>query len=267
MYRPRPPPPPLHRDPQAKAERLAELFASRSSPIHLPPAVRHTQTHLAPARRLTIDTACNHDAVTDTPFIMSELEAVLHSRPDTTTGQDQLTYSMLNHLGPHGKASLLSVFNLSLSAGKLPSTWKMPTIHPIPKPKDPGSLRPISLLSCMSKTMERMVLARLQWQVGPFHPQLFTFQGQRSTTTCLITLLGCLRSRKGLVVFLDLEKVFELASPLAILYALTRKGVDGLILRLVRDFLSYRSARVQFQECFSRLHTHLLGTPHGSCLT
>ena len=40
-----------------------------------------------------------------------------------------------------------------------------------------------------------------------------------------MTLLDALRSRSELVVFLDLEKAVELASPPAILEALTRKGI------------------------------------------
>ena len=112
---------------------------------------------------------------------------------------------MLSHLGRAAKSVLLGLYNMSLAKGSPPTPWKTATIHPIPKQNDPGALRPISLLSCVGKVMERMVLARLQWQVGPLHLHLFAFQRQRSTTTCLLTLLGALRSRSGLVIFLDLE--------------------------------------------------------------
>ena len=121
--------------------------------------------------------------------------------------------------------ALLSLYNLFLQTGALPSEWKVAIIQPIPKPKDPTTMRPISLLSCPAKILERMVLARLKWQSGSFHPSLFAYQSHRSTTTCLMTLLDALRSRSELVVFLDLEKAVELASPPAILEALTRKGI------------------------------------------
>lgn len=128
-------------------------------------------------------------------------------------------------------------------------------------------MRPISLLSSTGKLMERMVLARLKWQVGELHPSLFAFQSRRSTTTCLMTLLGTLRSRSGLVVFLDLEKAFEMASPPGILNALAEKGVRGHLLQWVRGFLTGRRAQVRFQGHLSDSHSHTLGTPQGSCLS
>ena len=112
-----------------------------------------------------------------------------------------------------------------------------------------------------------MVLARLQWQVEPLHPHLFAFQRQRSTTTCLLTLLGALRSRSGLVIFLDMEKAFELASPLAILDTFTTKGVKGKLLCWLREYLRGLAARVRFQGHFSSMQPHQLGTPQGGCLS
>lgn len=83
---------------------------------------------------------------------------------------------MLSHLGEVGKRSLLELCNASLQAGALPESWKEAVITPIPKPGAPGAMRPISLLSCVSKVAERLVLERLRWQAGEFHPHLFAFQ-------------------------------------------------------------------------------------------
>ena len=73
---------------------------------------------------------------------------------------------MLAHAGPAGDAALLAMLNASWLAGCLPPVWKEADIQPIPKPREPTKLRPISLLSCTAKTAEKMVLARPQWQVG-----------------------------------------------------------------------------------------------------
>ena len=86
---------------------------------------------------------------------------------------------MLSHLGRAAKSVLLGLYNKSLTEGSPPAPWKTATIHSIPKLNDPVAMRPISLLSCVGKVMEHMVLARLQWQVGPLHPHLFAFQRQR----------------------------------------------------------------------------------------
>ena len=143
-----------------------------------------------------------------------------------------------SHLGATDKAELLTIFNMSLEAGSPPTPWKVASITQIPKPKDLGTMRPISLLSCAAKILDRMVLDRLKWQVGELHPHLFAFQSRRNTTTCLMILLGALRSRSSLVFFLDLEKAFEVANPSAILEALAEKGVRGCHLQWLEGFLT-----------------------------
>jgi hypothetical protein len=55
---------------------------------------------------------------------------------------------------------ITDVFNLTLSSGIVPDTWKCANIIPIPKenlPKEEGDLRPISLTPCISKVMEEFV--------------------------------------------------------------------------------------------------------------
>ena len=69
------------------------------------------------------------------------------------------------HLGYKAKRMLLQIFNLSWHSGKFPSKWKETHIRPIlKKGKDkskPESYRPISLLSCMGKLLERIINKRL----------------------------------------------------------------------------------------------------------
>ena len=267
IYHGRPPALPHHPHPQAEAENLANNFAVRTSPALLPVRTRDLQERLSGDRHERVTLACGEDAATDAPFTLGELDNAFPRKQDTAPGADEITYSMISHLGRAARSVLLGLYNKSLAEGSPPAAWKTATIIPIPKPNDPGATRPISLLSCVGKIMERMVLARLQWQVGPLHPHLFAFQRHRSTTTCLLTLLGKLHSRSGLVVFLDLGKAFELASPLAILDTLATKGIKGKLLCWLREYLRERTARVKFQEHFSRIHSHQLGTPQGGCLS
>lgn len=266
MYSPRPAPPPSHPDPLGEAERLAAHFASRTSSALIPPTVQARQSELAESREQDIALACTQPDETDHPFTPEELSAAMIKRKDTAPGVDGVTYSMLWNLGNTGQTHLLNIFNQSLSEGRLPEAWKSAVIQPIPKPKDPGAMRPISLLSCLSKVMERLILARLKWKVGALHPSLFAYLPKTGTADCLITMLGTLR-RRGLVVFIDLEKAFELANPAAILSALARKGVRGHLLKWLRDFFTGRGASVRFQGAVSTRHKHVLGTPQGSILS
>ena len=211
--------------------------------------------------------ACQEEAPTDTPFVLHELRNAIPQGRDTSPGVDQVTYSMLSRLGDVGAGSLLHLCNASLQAGALPASWKEAVITPITKLGEPGAMGTIYLLSCVGKGTERLILGRLRWQAGEFHPHLFAFQHRRNTTSCLMTLLHALRQRSGLVVFLDLEKAFELANPIAMLETLVTKGIRGRLLKWVRDFLTARTARVRFQGRLSSAHRHTMGTPQGSCIS
>ncbi|XP_050717435.1 uncharacterized protein LOC126999146 [Eriocheir sinensis] len=178
---------------------------------------QHTPSEqLRPQRDRAVTEASKEPDVTDIPFTQ---QGLARGR-DTAAGADGVTYSMLAHAGPAGDAALLALLNASWRAGRLPPAWKEADIQPIPKPREPTKLRPISLLSCTGKTAERMVLSRLQWRVGGLHNNVFGFPRGLSTADSITTLLAHTNNRPTIAVFLDLEKAFELASPYAILAAL-----------------------------------------------
>lgn len=206
-------------------------------------------------------------ASTDHPFTMHELELSLKTSTDTAPGADNITYSMLTHAGPSAREALLDLLNHSWKRGCLPSNWNHAIIHPIPKQHSPGSFRPISLLSCLSKTAERIILRRLQWCSPPPHSHLFAYTKGKGTPECLSSLLSELRDGKGLAVFIDLEKAFELACLEAILATLARRGVRGRLLCWLEDFFSNREAVVRFQGHLSTVYQHQHGTPQGSTLS
>ena len=243
---------PSHPDAPGEAERLAAHFATRAGLDLLPEATRARVEELSATRQAAITAAVEEADPADVEFTPHELEVALHRSRDTAPGADGIVYSMLRHLGPTGRATLLTLYNTSWAAGTLPPQWREALIQPIPKPGAPGSFRPISLLSVLSKNMERMVLSRLSWRVGPLSECLFAFRPNTSATDCLASFLGTLRNKKGLAVFVDLEKAFEMANPDAILAALAGKGIGGRLLSWLSSFLRLRSGRVKFQGCLSR---------------
>ena len=72
--------------------------------------------------------------------------------------------------------------------GKFPESWELATITPIPKPgkdhTEPTNYRPIALTSCLCKTLERMINARLVWYLeinNLISPVQSGFRSERST--------------------------------------------------------------------------------------
>ena len=104
-------------------------------------------------------------------------------------GPDQVSYFMLKHLSRYCMDFLLlHVFNLSWPLHSFFSSGKISSIIPIHnmgKPLDsPASFRPISLIYCVSKLFERIILSRLLFDLesntvlslcqAGFHPAQFT---------------------------------------------------------------------------------------------
>lgn len=103
-------------------------------------------------------------SVFDPPFSLAELHYVLNAmkKKKTSPGSDQITYSMISHIPKIYLPALLDILNGIFSTGNLPDSWNHSLIFLIPK-STPGKFRPISLTSCVLKTMERLVLMRLDW--------------------------------------------------------------------------------------------------------
>ena len=123
------------------------------------------------------------------------------------------------------------------------------------------------MLSCAAKIAERMVLNRLRWKLGDPHRNIYGFCRGKSTALSVASLLSLINDRKAVVVFLDLEKAFELASPTAIAATLAARGVRGKLLAWARDYLEARSASVRFQGHVSTAHNFENGTPQGGVLS
>ena len=74
---------------------------------------------------------------------------------------------MLKHLPDTSLNTILNIFNYIWTTGKFPEDWHNATIIPIPKPgkdpAEPNNYKPISLTSCLCKTLERMINKRLTW--------------------------------------------------------------------------------------------------------
>ena len=124
---------------------------------------------------------------------------------------------MLRTFAEEAAPSIASLFNLSLSLGKLPNDWKRSNVVPIPKETDIRFYRPIPLLPIISKTLEHHVYSLLSEHLAAHNilsTNQFGFQPGRNTTTPLLIAIHKWHSaldnhqHVGLCLF-DLKKVFD----------------------------------------------------------
>ena len=100
------------------------------------------------------------------PFSPAEfLAAITNLFPITATGLEKVAYPMLKRFPRSRMDFLQHIFNLSWSLHFFLAIWKTSSIIPIHKMKKPldypSFLRAISLISCVSKVFERIILSRL----------------------------------------------------------------------------------------------------------
>ena len=109
----------------------------------------YTQTHCELFHNITLTTS-------------QVQETLKQSKNNNSQGPDKLNIRHLKRIGPLGLAFLTSMFKTPLIKNIIPHTWKLANIVPIPKPKKDTnkgtSYRPISLLSVISKTLEKSIL-------------------------------------------------------------------------------------------------------------
>ena len=263
---------PTHPNPADKAEQLCQQFVMRSDSANLTVDARRTLKNLEPHREAFVSHAIRSERITDRPFNISELENALRRKKDTAPGEDGCTYSMIRQSPVEFKLLFLDLCNQSLHHGRLPNKWKVAQLIPIPK-KD-GTYRPISLITVMSKVCEKMVLNRLHWNAQPVNMFSLGFRSKVGTQDAVATVISHIskadafkKKHSAALVLIDIEKAFEMASPIVVLQVLANAGIGGKMLAWLRDFLADRSGTVKFQNACSTTKNFHNGTPQGSCLS
>jgi hypothetical protein len=113
-------------------------------------------------------------ACMSTSFTIEELHmATQNLKHSKAPGKDSITNEMIKNLGPTALTLLLQIYNQSWTSGKFPDNWREAIILPVFKKgkiqTDKSSYRPISLLSCPCKVMERMIHTRLMQHLEGNH--------------------------------------------------------------------------------------------------
>ena len=173
--------------------------------------------------------------------------------------------------------SLAKLFSLSLSSGKFPVLWKSASIVPIPKStskSNPSDYRPISLLSIVSKLLERYVYSLLWEHIiehAPLSGSQWGFQKGKSTVLSLLlathewhSLVD--RQKDVMCVFFDFQKAFDTVPHHRLMERLANIGIHPLLLSWLCSYLSRRKQHVIVNgECSHSTYV-LSGVPQGSVL-
>ena len=130
--------------------------------VPYPSLERHNQMYMNVQSAIFEDQNESYNSI----LTLDELQYSLGLLKNSSPGNDRVHNLFLKNSPADVKEYMLQLFNLSWRSETVPQNWLQSLIIPICKPdKDPldiKSYRPISLLSCLSKLMERIVSHRLE---------------------------------------------------------------------------------------------------------
>lgn len=213
----------------------------------------------------------------DMQVSLDELKQIIRILPvRKAPGVDEVSNLVLKSLTDDFLMPLVNLFNRILEdPSKIPSQWFYSNVFLIPKTDDPGPLeyRPITLLSCVAKLLEKILWERVKsWDV----PLKFNQGGFVSERGCveqlwrLVTVDQSLRAQKwrGMALLLDLKKAYDrVPFSILILKLLNRTEIPSYFTRFVKFWLEGHERFLLVDESkATALHVNR-GVPQGSVLS
>ena len=174
---------------------------------------------------------------------------------------------------------LTKLFNKSLSLSKFPKLWKEANISPIYKRKgtasDSQNYRPISLLCCLSKILEKIVFKHiynhltenslLSDKQSGYRPHHSTQLQLTYMTDSLYKALD--RRRDFTAVYLDVTKYFDRIWHAGLLFKCEHDYfITDSLLDWLKSYLTDRRQKVRVGDTLSTSVTINAGCPQGSIL-
>ena len=212
---------------------------------------------------------------------IEELDANLaRCKNRSAVGNDGISYHLLKKLPENMKKNVCQVFSDAIRLGYYPEKWKSATVKMIPKPNKDSrfakNFRPISLLSCVGKVLERILANRISSfleENNMFATSQSGFRRKRMTSEQLLRLSeechSAFKNNKNTAaIFLDAEAAFDRCWHSGIKYKLKRNlNLPSRTIRLISSFLTERNLIVSYEGCVSQKIFLNAGTPQGSPLS
>ena len=192
-------------------------------------------------------------------------------------GPDSIGNEVIKNLSESLCKSLYLLFNLIANKCHFPNEWKTSEIVPMFKDgnkQEVTNYRPISLLSTVSKLLEKLIFNKLYPLVSPFLSESqHGFRSKRSTETNLIEFLHHLfinidsPSCDFLVAFyIDFKKAFDKVNHERLIEKLSLLGIGAACLKLLISYLKNRKQTVRINGTISTVLSVISGVPQGSVL-
>jgi len=198
-------------------------------------------------------------------------------KPKSSAGEDKISNKILKSIKNEISEPLTTIINQILTTGIFPDKLKIARVVPVHKKDDKNvfnNYRPISLLPCFSKVIEKVVHKQLHsyfTDLNLYYPAQYGFRKGHSTEYALVELIDKLSNSmdKGetpLTIFLDLSKAFDTLDHSILLNKLKYYGITGTSYNFFENYLSNRLQFVEYKDNISDRLLISTGVPQGSIL-
>jgi hypothetical protein len=209
--------------------------------------------------------------------ITDVIKYISNMKNTKASGIDGITCNHLKMAKNEIAESLTYIYNLCIHKNYFPLNFKTAKIRPIPKCKDLSDLnnfRPISVLSILSKPLERHVHTHLTTYIEKYNLLSEAQSGFRSGHSCQTALtemidkwlLSINRQQVNGCVFLDFKKAFDLVNHSILLNKLSVYGLSDTTIQFFKSYLSERKQCVIIDNEKSSDGDIIFGVPQGSIL-
>jgi hypothetical protein len=221
-------------------------------------------------------------AIPRRPFIRVTEDEVRRALSTTSNksapGPSGITYKLLKWTFDANPSLIITTLNGALEHGTHP--WGTADVVVIPKPHKPDyslakAYRPISLLECTGKLLEKVVANRLGADERNHHliePSQFGSRKYHSAPDAATLLrykaqMTIRSGNVGGVLLLDISRFFDHLNPATTVATLADLGVDSNTCTWVHSFMTERTLRLNFNGEQSDPFRQDVGVPQGSPLS
>ena len=217
------------------------------------------------------------DSFSSIPVSKEEVEvAIKYMKAGKAAGIDGIYPDMIKKLGPKAMQWLSIIFSEAVEYSKIPRIWKEAKILAILKPGKPpnipSSYRPISLLCCFFKLLERIILTRITPTLDMHIPaNQAGFRPGHDTTEQVLAITSFIESGyeqklKTGVVFIDLSAAYDTVWHDGLMHKLSKYITYKRTLSLIHHMSGKRTYHVCLGNQTSKKRTINNGVPQGSVL-
>jgi hypothetical protein len=179
--------------------------------------------------------------------------AIKQAKNNNSTGPQDINIKHLKHLCTAAVEYLTKIFNLAINQNIIPHKWKVAKIIPIPKagkyPTNGSAFRPISLLSPIAKTLEKIILHHLTDNM-PVKCHQHGFKTGHSTTSALQIINNQITDvfnkkappERTVAVALDMSKAFDTVKHHRLIDKIHKTNTPAILQKFIANYIKGRNA-------------------------